>query len=171
MKNSFAQWWRRINAKFLTEIACTLFLSTFFLLVNYLKPSDSLFSIKSKVQNQAIYLKLCHSSGNQLEQIVAFMYMCLCRLRFNRSRCRPRVSNINIFLLFFRLSNFWWIKRTLMAISTMKNSFAQWWMVNAKCFTRNSMHPPLSNFFIRTKLIKAKWSLVLHQIEGPKSIN
>ena len=134
MKNSFAQWWRRINAKFLTEIACTLFLSTFFLLVNYLKPSDSLFSIKSKVQNQAIYLKLCHSSGNQLEQIVAFMYMCLCRLRFNRSRCRPRVSNINIFLLFFRLSNFWWIKRTLMAISTMKNLFAQWWTVNAKSF-------------------------------------
>ena len=135
------------------------------------KPSDPLFCIKSKVQNQWIILKLCHSSGNQLEQIVAFMYMCLCRLRFNRSRCRQRISNINIFLLFFRLSNFWWIKRTLMAISTMKNSFAQWWMVNTKCFTRNSMHPPLSNFFIRTKLIKAKWSLVLHQIEGPKSIN
>ena len=75
------------------------------------------------------------------------------------------------FYFFFRLSNFWWIKRTLMAISTMKNSFAQWWTVNAKLFTRNSMHPPLSNFFIRTKLIKAKWSLVLHQIKGPKSIN
>ena len=133
----------------------------------------SLFCIKSKVQNQSINLKLCLSSGNQLEHVNLY----LCHLRFdtdsclNRSRYRPRLLNINVFYVFFRLSNFCWIKRTLMAISTMKNLFAQWWMVNAKIFTRNSMHPPLSNFFIRTKLIKAKWSLVLHQIEGPKSIN
>ena len=73
MKNSFAQWWP-INAKFLK--ACTLPFPTLLLELNYLKPSDPLFCIKSKVQNQWIILKLCHSSGNQLEQTVAFMYTC-----------------------------------------------------------------------------------------------